>query len=230
MNYTLDNFYQSDQWRKFREIVIHERTREDGFVYDEITGKPILKAYDIILHHTIFLTEENVNDANISLNPELIQIVSHKTHNIVHNKLGYARREVFLVYGSPLSGKTSYVESIREPGDLVVDMDSIWACVSGCEKYVKPARLNAVVFGVRDYLLDSVRVRRGKWNNAYIIGGYPLISERERMCKMYGAREIYIESSREECLMRLKACEDREFSEWEKYIEEWWRRYTPLAC
>ena len=49
--YTLDTFYRSDEWRRFRDIVIAERLTPDGLTIDEVTGKPILRAYDIILHH-----------------------------------------------------------------------------------------------------------------------------------------------------------------------------------
>ena len=63
--WTLDTFYHSKEWQNFRRVVLDERTKADGFVYDEITVKPIVKAYDAILHHTVFLTEENVNDRRI---------------------------------------------------------------------------------------------------------------------------------------------------------------------
>jgi hypothetical protein len=111
--------------------------------------------------------------------------------------------------------------------DLVVNMDSIWQCVSGLNRFQKPMALNAVVFGVRDYLIDSVRMRRGKWNNAYVIGGYPLISERERLIRQLGAREVFISTSKEECLRRLELDDSRDKAEWTRYIEEWWRRYSP---
>ena len=175
----------------------------------------------------IFLTEDNVNDYEISLNPDLIQIVSHKTHNRIHNKFGYKRKEIYLVYGSPLSGKSTFVKESKEDGDLVIDIDSIWECVSGCKRYVKPPRLNAVVFAIRDKLMECVKYRVGKWNNAYIVGGFPLISERERICKEYGAREIYMDVDKQTCLSRLELSEDRDKGEWKKYIDEWWRRYSP---
>ena len=54
----LDEFYRSDEWTKFRLMVINDRTREDGFVYDEVTGKPIVRKYDVILHHKVELTED----------------------------------------------------------------------------------------------------------------------------------------------------------------------------
>lgn len=223
----LETFYQSKEWIGLMQGIKNDRTRDDGLIYCEHCGKPIVRKYDCIGHHLIFLNEENVNDANISLNPKLIRLVHHACHNKIHNKLGYVRKEIFLVYGSPLSGKTSYVESVREAGDLIIDMDSIWECISGCPRYVKPGKLNAVAFGVRDYLMQCIKYRNGKWDNAYLIGGYPLISERERLCKELGAREIYIESTKEECLSRLSLCDDRDKNQWEKFIDEWWRRYTP---
>lgn len=222
--FTLENFYRSDEWFNITQQIKLNRLNEDGQLICWHCGKPIVRNYDCICHHTIFLTEDNVNNVEISLNPELIQLVHHACHNKIHNKLGYSKREVFIVYGSPLCGKHEYVDRIREPGDLIVNIDDIWQCVSGCNRYEKPGRLNAVVFGIRDYLIDSIRVRRGKWNNAYIIGGYPLISERERLCKELGARLIYVESSKEECIQKAK---DINLPDYEKYIDDWWKRYAP---
>lgn len=224
----LYEFYRSDEWETFRKVIIQERTRADGMIYDEETGKPILKRYDLILHHKIELTEENVRDVSISLNPNNIEVVSFRTHNLIHNRLGYGVRNVFLVYGAPLSGKTSWVNENKVDGDLVVDIDNIWQCVSGCDRYAKPARLKAVVFKIRDTLLDAVRYRLGKWNSAYIIGGYAMESERNRLSKELGAREILIDISKEECLERLRAAGDgRDKEEWTRYIEEWFAVYMP---
>ena len=225
--FTLNNFYHSREWRNFVNVVKLERVDSEGNIICEHCGKPIVNKYDCIGHHKIFLTEENVNDSSISFNPDNIALVHHRCHNKIHNKLGYKKKEIYLVYGSPLSGKTTYVNSVIEPGDLVIDIDNMWQCVTGCERYIKPPKLNSVVFGLRDYLMDCVKVRRGKWNNCYLVGGYPLISERERLCKTLGAREIYIESTKETCLERLENCTDRDKQEWAKFIEDWWRRYAP---
>lgn len=224
---TLSEFYRSKLWEHFREIVIADRIADDGFLYDEVTGKPIMRKYDIILHHKVELTEDNVNDFSVSLNPENIMIVSHKTHNHIHNKLGYAVREVYLVYGAPLSGKSTWVQENMNEGDLVIDIDNIWQCVSGCPRYVKPNRLRSIVFRVRDSLLEAVRYRAGKWNNAYIIGGYALSSERLRLCKELGAREVFIEASEAECIARLESFSYLDADEWRKFIRDWFDRYLP---
>lgn len=226
--YSLDNFYQGNDWRTLLKQLKQERTDADGNIICAYCGKPILKAYDIIGHHKIELTEENVNDFTISLNPELIDLVHGACHNYIHNKLGYARRHIYLVYGPPCSGKTTYVREVAQEGDLIIDLDNIWEAVSGCPRYIKPGRLKAVVFSVRDTLLDSAKYRRGKWNNAYIIGGYPLCSERERLVKELGAREVFIETSKEECIANLRADDARDFKEWLQYIEDWYRRYNCL--
>ena len=168
-------------------------------------------------------SKHNVNDFSVSLNPDNIQLIHHRCHNFIHNKLGYSQRQVFLVYGSPLSGKSSYVAEAMSEGDLIVDLDNIWQCVSGCSRYTKPNRLKSVVFSLRDNLIESVKYRRGKWLNAYIIGGYPYKAERDRLIDSLGAREIYIDTPKDICLQRLESCEDgRNHDEWRKYIIDWW--------
>lgn len=228
MVFTLETFYKSKEWEAFRRVVIAERTQPDGFIYDEETGKPILRPYDLILHHKIFLTEENVNDAEIALNPDNIEIVSHKTHNLLHDRLGMARREVFLVYGPPLAGKSTWVKENKGNGALILDMDLIWQSITGLPLYEKPPKLRAVAFRIRDDLLDMIKHRFGKWSKAYIIGGYPNTAERERLTQELGAVPIFIEASEEECLRRLENIQDgRNTEEWCDYIADWFARYTP---
>ena len=221
---SLYNFYRSDEWENLLKVIKLERL-QDGELFCEYCGKPIIKSYDCIGHHVIELTEENYTDYNISLNPVNIKLVHHKCHNLMHNKLSYSGRQVFIVYGSPLSGKSSYVRESMTEGDLIIDIDNIWECVSGCDRYVKPNRLKSVVFGVRDNLLESVKYRRGKWLNAYVIGGYPYKAERDRLADQLGARLIHIDTDKETCLNRLSICEDRDQSEWTKYINDYWLQY-----
>ena len=222
----LTDFYRSKEWTLLSVRLRHERADDEGVVICAHCGKPIVRAYDCIAHHTVELTERNINDVDISLNSDLIQLVHHRCHNQIHDKLGRIRQDVYLVWGAPLSGKTTWVDEVREPGDLIVDMDLIWMMVSGCPKYVKPDRLKGVAFSVRDKLLECVEHRIGTWKHAYVVGGYPLVSERERLMKRLGAKEIYVECSKEECLGRLKKDALRG-NEWARYIDDWWRICPP---
>ena len=222
----LFEFYRSSEWNKLLQVLKNERMDEDGQIICEYCGKPIVKSYDIIGHHKTELTEENVHDYEISLNPENISFVHHRCHNFIHNKLNSSCRKVYLIYGAPLSGKSYFVKNNMSEGDLVVDLENIWKCISNLDNQ-KPNRLKAVAFKMRDVLLDSVKYRVGKWKNAYIIGGYPLNTERERLVRELGAEEIFIDASIEECLQRLDQTSDgRDKDETKKYIESWFEKYT----
>lgn len=224
---TLSDFYRSKEWADFRQVIIAERTAADGFVYDEVTGKPIVKAYDIILHHKQELTLENVNDVNITLNPENIQVVSFRTHNEIHNRFGSWTRHIYLVYGCPLSGKSTYVKERAGIHDLIIDIDKIYACISNNPQYIKSGRLYDCMDAVKQALFDCIKYKRGKWINAFIVGGYPYKGERERLCVEYGAEEIFIDCDKEVALQRLASCNDgRDVKEWSKYIEQWFDRYN----
>ena len=224
---TLSDFYRSREWEEFRKVIIAERTREDGFVYDEITGKPIIKAYDIILHHKEELTLANVNDVSVTLNPDNIQIVSFRTHNEIHNRFGKWTRHIYLVYGCPLSGKSTYVEERAGIHDLVIDIDRIYACISNNPPYVKSGRLYDNMRSVYEALLADVKYKKGKWVNAFIIGGFPFKGERERVATEYGAEEIFIDCDKETAFLRLATVQDgRDAKEWGKYIDTWFERFT----
>lgn len=226
---TLSQFYNSTEWRSFRQMLINERiNKEDGILYDELNGQPLLKSYDIVLHHKTPLTLENVNDYSISLNPENIMIVSQRSHNEIHARFGYvAERKVYYVYGASCSGKTTFVESVKGNSDLVVDMDNIWQCITGGSRYEKPNALKTNAFMIRDCLLDQVKTRAGKWERAFVIEGGALKGERERKLTLLGAEAIFIDTDKETCLKRLANDNKRKNKEqWAKYIEQWFNDYT----
>lgn len=213
----LSDFYRSKEWIALTGVIRLERVTLDGVLLCEYCHKPIVKAYDCICHHVIELTPYNVNDAEIALNSNNIQCVHHVCHNKIHSRFGYEERHVYLVYGSPRAGKTTYVRSIAGREDLILDIDALWnaICIEG-----KPDRLKQNVFGLRDELLDQIKTRRGKWRNAYVIGGYPMLMERKRFYDMYGAQPIFIDTNYEICMSRADG-------DWKNFVDEWWEKFVP---
>ena len=65
-------------------------------------------------HHKIELTLDNIDDVNITLNPDNIEVLCHTCHNAAHARFGNAieQKHVYIVHGSPLAGKTTYVRGI----------------------------------------------------------------------------------------------------------------------
>lgn len=225
---TLSEFYNSTEWKTLRKNLIIERTADDGFLYDEFNGEKLLNAYDIVAHHKQQLTLDNVNDYNISLNPDNIMLVSHRSHNEIHKRFGYsAGRKVYYVYGSPCSGKSTFVKSVKGNSDIVLDMDRIWECITGGERYYKPNALKANAFLMRDLLFDMIRTRTGKWERAYVIESGARKGDRERKIALLGAEPIFIEADKETCLMRLASDEKRKNKEEQiQFINEWFEEYS----
>lgn len=232
--HTLANFYRSKEWESFRRVVIAQSTDlTTGFVLCAHCGKPIVHKYDLVVHHKDPLTEGNVNDAFVALNPDNCECVHFRCHNAIHERWqggngGYKPkpRMVHLVYGAPLSGKSTWVRENMERGDLVLDMDSIWQCVSGLPRYQKPDALKGVVFGVYDTLVDAVRTRHGRWRTAFVISGAPRIADRQRMMVRVGADDaLLIDATQDECMQRLDSANDRPRDLWQEYINDWFARY-----
>jgi len=227
----LADFYRSKEWEAFIRILAAERTNDEGDIICAHCGEPIVRKYDRIAHHVEHLTLGNVNDVNIALNPANIVFVHHRCHNEIHERFGFGTpqarhcKKVYVVHGSPCSGKTTFVHEVASAGDLVVDMDAIWACISaqnGVDNHAgHDDRLRANAFKVRDCMLDMVKTRFGEWNNAYIIGGYPRIMERERMATIYGAEMVHIDTPKEICLQRAS----QRPKGFENYVTAYWDAY-----
>lgn len=223
-------FYRSVAWGNFVKQLRLERAKDDGSLICEHCGKPIVRKYDCIAHHKTELTDDNVDDANVALNPDNIMLVHFKCHNAIHERFGFGsgyartRQEVYIVWGSPCAGKTTWVDSVAKDRDIILDIDRLWAAVRAgcCGQYDKPDQLKANVFALRDAMIDMIRVRRGKWKCAYIIGGYPLEGERERLADLVGAdKVIHIDTAKEICLERAKFKGDK----WIEYVENWWEKF-----
>ena len=216
----LHQFYCSKPWTdlSFRlKIERDGKCQRCGTVPDDFSL--------LIGHHKVELTEENISNPAISLNPEHIEIICLDCHNKEHRRFGYqGQKKVYIVYGSPLSGKTSAVRQMMRYGDIVLDMDALWQALTMQPNYVKPDNVRFNVFVLRDNLLDQIKTRYGNWYDAYVIGGYPDKYERERLAHTLGAELIYCESTQEECLARLE--QSKRPAVWADYINDWWRRFS----
>ncbi|GAA0313730.1 hypothetical protein GCM10008967_00270 [Bacillus carboniphilus] len=220
----LKSFYASDEWITLRLQLINKRGNEC-----ERCHKIIPKSRDIIGHHTIELTPENVHDRMISLNSDKIELVCFDCHNKEHKRFGYSgERKVYVVYGPPMSGKKTFVRQNMSRGDLVVDMDNLYAAVSLLPEYDKPDNLFTNVIGIHNKLIDNIKTRFGKWNDAWIIGGYADRYKRERLAEDLGAELVFCNVNKDECLRRLELDEEKKYrkDEWKGYIEKWFSSYT----
>jgi hypothetical protein len=221
----LESFYASKAWREFRLVIIGERR-----LICEQCGRAIAKPRDAHVHHKTPLTIDNYKDANIALNPNNVMLVHKDCHDQIHKRFAYAKRgkEVFIVYGMPLSGKTSFVEERKGRQDIVLDMDRLYEAITLLPPYDKPNNLLPVVRGVYNHLLDNIKTRFGRWETAWVIGGFADKYRREKLANDLGAELIFMECTKEEALSRIVLCEDRRHlvKEYTEYIDKWIERYV----
>lgn len=216
---TLSTFYRSPEWVRLREGLLLERVDAQGDVVCGHCGKPIVNRYDCIAHHKIPLTESNVNDYSVSLNPDNILLVHHKCHNEIHNRFGSYTRHVYIVYGSPCAGKSTYVDGVALKDDLIIDIDRIYTAINN----ERSNRLYDNVMQVYRALVDMVRTRNGRWVNAFIVRTFPLKGERERLASSLGAELVFIDTPKQVCIERaLQRAEG-----YDKIVSDWWEKYQP---
>ncbi len=73
---TQKQFYKSMPWRRARDAYIDERMAIDGGLC-EVCGEEPGK----IVHHKIWLNDDNCNDVDISLNPKNFRFECQTCHN-----------------------------------------------------------------------------------------------------------------------------------------------------
>ena len=81
-------FYQSRAWKLTRDAY---KSRAGGLC-EVCWEQGIIKPGEIV-HHKIPLTPENIDDQNITLNPDNLQLVCRECHAKVHGDLYEGRRK-----------------------------------------------------------------------------------------------------------------------------------------
>lgn len=214
----LHQFYCSKAWR---DLAYTLKVKANGQC--QRCGKNILDFKYLIAHHKENITEENILNIKISLNPDNIEIICLNCHNKEHRRFGN-KHNVYIIYGPPLSGKNTMARGLYRYGDIVLDVDALWQAITMEGPYIKPSNARFNVFKLRDELLDQIKTRYGNWYDAYIIGGYPEKYNRERLAGELGAELIFCEATKEECIER--AVRSGRPEAWLKYIENWFDEYN----
>lgn len=90
-------FYKRKQWLECRAAYIAERKAIDGGLCETCHDR-----LGYIVHHTIWLTQENINDPNIALNHEHLKYDCLICHNKERENAGQEMRYVFDAEGQPV--------------------------------------------------------------------------------------------------------------------------------
>lgn len=76
---------------------------------------------------------------------------------------------VYLIYGSPCSGKSTYIKTHKKSNDLICDVDTIYSAISGNNEHNTELYTHEVACRLYDVLKDIIYNRQGNWKNAYVV-------------------------------------------------------------
>lgn len=133
---------------------------------------------------------------------------------------------VYLVWGPPASGKTSYVREHMRNGDMVVDLDLIKQSISMADKTMASDVLLDTAISIRDYIYSLIEKRTMK-TDVWVTAGLPTKKERDAVInKIKPDKVVYIDTPQSICVKQ--ANDDNERTNKDKQIEiinKWFRRY-----
>lgn len=240
-------FYRSAKWLRCREAYISARRLIDGGLCECCREKPGEE-----LHHKTFLTPDNINDPNITLNHDNLAWLCKDCHFKAHeeailsglkktkrqsrilNDNGYyfdengdlLPQKIYVVYGAPASGKTRYVREHKADGDMVVDFDYLQQAISMNGKKDRSVNLISTVLDIREYIYSLVEARKIDCKNIWIVACLPRKEERLALISRLHAEPIYIHATKEECMRHAdEDTERKDKHEQHAIISKWFEDY-----
>lgn len=200
------------------------------------------------VHHIIALTPQNITDEKITISFDNLKFLCRDCHFQQHadkfkqqfekkyvlNKNGLwfdengqpQSQKIYLVYGPPASGKTTYVSQHAYDDDLVVDLDKISFAVN-CTGSRKADNLLNVAMAMQEQAYRLIAKGEVDSRQIWIIACLPNKQEREQLISRLKAEPILMETSRDECLARAHADISRTDKELQvKLINKWYEQFT----
>lgn len=135
---------------------------------------------------------------------------------------------ITIVSGPPGAGKTTYARQRMHWGDLIVDVDGLYAALSGLPWYEKPDCLLPFVLEARDAVLTRL-LRESEVRHAWVITSEADSDKRRRLAQWTRATTVIVlETSANDCMKRI-ANDDRRKEHaqlWVSLVNQWWKDYS----
>ena len=136
---------------------------------------------------------------------------------------------VVVVWGSPGSGKATYVKQHMHAGDMVVDLDYIKQAISLQGKTASISNLMPVALDIREHIYDLISKRDIiKTETVWVVAGLPRHEDREYTRRRLRPNDmVHISSSLECCIEQAMADNERRDKDLQlKIIRKWHEDFT----
>lgn len=129
---------------------------------------------------------------------------------------------VFLIYGPPGSGKTTYAGGRMVDGDIVIDFDKIAEAITGKESHNIEWSLFDRVSDIFKYLVATIE-KYPEVRNTFVIRCAPTREDREEF-RLIGAKFVFMDTPKAECIRRAVQ-RSGNYGRWAKAINKWFQEY-----
>jgi predicted kinase len=163
-----------------------------------------------VVHHIKQLEEY----PELALDPDNLVSLCNLCHNREHPEnphFAKLRKRIIVVLGYPASGKTSYVESIMTPQDIVLDLDRLVTAMTyrdGHDRTGSGFHAVKIANDMISQVIKDVRYRGYAFDTLYIIRTR-LTDEELSSLRAARARLLWLDVDKDTCVARMKA-QDRE--------------------
>ena len=135
---------------------------------------------------------------------------------------------ITVVCGPPCSGKSTWVREHAGPKDLIAEIDSLYAAISGRAEHDIDKAQYMVARRLWDALLAEIKARNGKWQNAYVVSAAATQEQITRLAESVDADEVIVlDTPMDICLAR--AAERPDTTPWDVLIRHWFERRNKSA-
>lgn len=133
--------------------------------------------------------------------------------------------KVKLVYGAPCSGKTTYAKDNAADKDLIWDYDQLLiACSNRSLQLAESHPMTNFVYEMREKMLESAKDKSNVDN--FFITCLWISDKIKTITKGFDIEEIFIDSTKEECLDHLENDDMRPDKEkWKMLINKWFNEH-----
>lgn len=133
---------------------------------------------------------------------------------------------VKVIYGAPLSGKTTYVKDHVGSNDIIYDFDDLMRSLSGLPYQTANQYLVDYIMDIRKVIIKRLH-KEENINNAFIITSF-IGSDLKQLFKGLEVEYIKMDTSIKECLERLNRSERADKDSVKKVIKEWFLKYDKV--
>lgn len=112
---------------------------------------------------------------------------------------------IYLIFGSPCSGKSTYIKEHMTENDIVCDVDLIYGAISTHDPHDADAVVYDTALQITKQLKEIILNREGEWEDAYVVSTANTKEKIELAKKEVNADKcIFINTPVEICLERAK--------------------------